>query len=58
MYTYILGNTKLAIDLNLKNKDFRICVELPIKIHQKGYLFIDIPSYEKPCIGRKKSKRL
>ena len=57
LYTYILGDTKLAKDLNLKNKDFRICVELPIKIHRKGYLYKDIPSYEKSRIGGKKGKR-
>ena len=54
LYTYILGDTKLAKDLNLKNKDFRICVELPIYIHKKNYSYIDIPSYEKSRIGGKK----
>ena len=54
LYTYILGDTKLAKSLNLENYDFRICVEIPIKIHKKKYSYKDISSYEKSRIGGKK----
>ena len=54
LYTYIIGDTKLAKELNLKNTDFRICVELPIKIHKKGFKYKDFGSYELPRIGGRK----
>ena len=31
LYTFVLGKTSSAKKLNLKEKDFRLCVELPIK---------------------------
>ena len=31
LYTYVIGKTSKAKDLHLISKDFRICVELPIK---------------------------
>ena len=31
LFTYVLGKTSAAKNLNLKYNDFRICVELPIK---------------------------
>jgi len=54
LYTYILGETQLAKNLNLTNYDFRICVELPIKIHQNKYSYVDIGNYERSRIGGKK----
>ena len=54
LYTYIIGDTKLAKELNLKNTDFRICVELSIKIHKKGFKYKDFGSYELPRIGGRK----
>ena len=35
LFTYILGSTKKFNELNLINKDFRLCVEIPIKIKEK-----------------------
>ena len=54
LYTYVLGDTKLAKNLDLKKTDFRICVELPIKVKQKKYSYRDIYSYERSRIGGKK----
>ncbi len=54
LYTYIVGHTKSAKMLKLKSSDFRICVELPIKVHQKGYSYTDINCYEFKRIGGKK----
>ena len=31
LYTFVIGKTKKAKELNLKQKDFTFCVELPIK---------------------------
>ncbi len=54
LYTYIIGNTKFTKSLNLKSEDFRICVELPIKVHRKGYNYTDFACYELKRIGGKK----
>ena len=31
LYTFVMGNVEKVRNLNLKNKDFALCVELPIK---------------------------
>ena len=41
LYTYVRGETKLAKNLKLKSGDFKICVELPIKVEQFNYNYID-----------------
>ena len=54
LYTYILGKSVSFKKLNLKNYDFRICVELPIKAKRFGMNYISLPSYERSRIGGKK----
>lgn len=55
LYTYILGSTKKAKELNLKYHDFRICVEIPIKAKFYEYKFTSRPSMERKRIaGTKK----
>ena len=54
LYTYVIGETKLAKNLKLKSGDFKICVELPIKVEQFNYNYIDFPCYELKRIGGKK----
>ena len=50
-----MGDTQKAKDLNMQEKDFAFCVEMPIKAKKAGHILISIPSYEKPRIaGRKK----
>ena len=57
LYTYVLCNVKKFNNLNLKNKDFRLCIELPFQISQKKYLYTEISSYERArYAGRKKVK--
>lgn len=51
LYTYVMGDTKKTLDLNLKRKDFRFCVELPIKAHRHGLRINDISAREKERIG-------
>ena len=43
-----------AKDLNLKSKDFKFCVELPIKAKRKGYKLANSKAYERSRIGGKK----
>ena len=55
LYTYVLGKTKKVNDLNLKNKDFCFCVELPIRAKKNNLKLISINSHERSRIaGRKK----
>ena len=54
LYTYVLGKTSKAKDLNLTSKDFKFCVELPIKAKRKGYILTNSKAYERSRIGGKK----
>ena len=54
LYTYILGKTSSFKKLDLKNNDFRICVEIPIKAKFKKMSYKCLPSYERERIGGKK----
>ena len=54
LYTYVLGKTSSIKSLNLKSKDFKLCVELPIKIHRNNFKYICYPCYERKRIAGKK----
>ena len=54
LFTFILGKTDSFKRLNLKNSDFRICVELPIKAKYLDMKCITLPSHERSRIGGKK----
>ena len=54
LYTYVLGKTKKVNDLNLKNKDFCFCVELPIRAKKNNLKLISINSNERSRIAGKK----
>tara|TARA_B100001769_G_scaffold261650_1_gene243290 strand:- start:88 stop:756 length:669 start_codon:yes stop_codon:yes gene_type:complete len=51
LYTFLLGKTVSFKKLNLKSKDFCLCVEMPIKAKRLGMNFIDSPSYERKRIA-------
>ena len=54
LYTYILGKTASFRKLNLKNSDFRICVELPINAKKLNMNYLTLSSHERSRIGGKK----
>ena len=54
LFTYVLGKTKSFKLLNLKSKDFRLCVEIPISAKKMNFSYVDIPSYERKRIAGKK----
>ena len=54
LYTYVLGKTKEALLLNLKSKDFKFCIELPIKAKRSGFRLVNSKSYDRSRIGGKK----
>ena len=54
LYTYVIGKTKLVKSLDLKNGDFKLCVELPIKVHNNKLRYTSVPSIERKRIAGKK----
>ena len=54
LYTYVLGNTVKTINLNLVQKDFTFCVELPIKAKINKLKIVSSACYERRRIGGKK----
>jgi len=54
LYTFVIGNTSKAKLLNLSSKDFRFCVELPIKAKRNNFKIDVFPSFERKRIAGKK----
>ena len=55
LYTFVLGKTEKAKKLNLSSKDFRFCVELPIKAIRNNMKLKSVKSFERKRIaGQKK----
>jgi glycosyltransferase involved in cell wall biosynthesis len=51
LYTFVVGKTNEVKKINLKQKDFTLCVELPIKAKKNKLKISDISSNEKSRIG-------
>ena len=54
LYTFVIGNTSKAKSLDILSKDFRFCVELPIKAKRKNFKIDVFPSFERKRIAGKK----
>jgi glycosyltransferase involved in cell wall biosynthesis len=54
LYTFVIGKTEQANILDLKQKDFSFCVELPIKAKKMKMKLGCIDSYERKRIAGKK----
>ena len=54
LYTFVLGKTKMTLDLNLQSQDFAFCVELPIKAQKKNYKIFSTTAHERARIAGKK----
>ena len=54
LYTFVMGKTQKAKNLELKSKDFSFCVELPIKAAKKSFILDTIPCKEMKRIAGKK----
>lgn len=54
LYTYVLGRTESAKKLNLVQKDFRFCVELPIKAIRNKMRLLSTGAYERKRLAGKK----
>lgn len=51
LYTFVLGKTKSAQSLRLKQNDFTFCVELPIKAKKNNMIMETSKSYERSRIA-------
>ena len=51
LYTFVVGNTDSAKKLNLIQKDFSFCIELPIKAIRQGMTMSSTSSYERKRIA-------
>ena len=51
LYTYVMGETGKFKKLKLNKADFRICVEIPIKIKINNYKYQSIGSFERKRLG-------
>jgi glycosyltransferase involved in cell wall biosynthesis len=51
LFTYIMGETYRFKKLKLQNSDFRICVEIPIKIKLNNFKYVSIASFERKRFG-------
>lgn len=54
LYTYIIGKTKSFKKLELLSGDFRLCVEIPLKMVKKNMLYGEKAVYERKRIAGKK----
>ena len=54
LYTFVLGKTKMTLDLKLQSQDFAFCVELPIKAQRKNYKIFSTSAHERARIAGKK----
>ena len=55
LYTYIIGKTSNFKKLNLKSKDFRLCVEIPIKAKKNNFILQSLRSDERSRISGNKN---
>jgi len=51
LYTYVVGRADKAKELNLSQKNFNFCVELPIKVKKLNMKMQSISSYERKRIS-------
>ena len=54
LYTFVIGKVNIFKKLDIENKDFSFCVELPIKACESGYKLATSKSNERARIGGKK----
>ena len=54
LYTFVIGKVESFKNLNIENKDFSFCVELPIKACKFGYTLATSKSNERARIGGRK----
>ena len=54
LYTYVLCNVNKFNNLDLKNNDFKLCIELPVKVKKNKHSYIDLDMFERKRYDGKK----
>ena len=54
LYTYVLCNVNKFNSLNLKNNDFKLCIELPVKVKKYNHNYVDLEMFERKRFDGKK----
>ncbi len=54
LFTYVVCNVEKFNYLNLKNNDFKLCIELPTKIKKQNFTYTDIEMFERKRFDGKK----
>ncbi len=54
LFTYVLCNVEKFKNLNLKNDDFKLCIELPVKVKKNNYSYTDLEMFERKRYDGKK----
>ena len=47
MYTFFVADTEKIKKMNLKSKGFTICIEIPLVVQRKKFIYSDVSSYER-----------
>ena len=54
LFTYVLCNVEKFNSLKLENNDFKLCIELPVKVKKKNYTYTDLEMFERKRYDGKK----
>ncbi len=54
LFTYVLCDVEKFNDLNLKNNDFKFCIELPVKVKKQNFTYTDLEMIERKRFDGKK----
>ena len=54
LFTYVVCNVEKFNILNLKNNDFKFCIELPTKIKKQNFSYTDLEMFERKRFDGKK----
>ena len=50
----MLCNVDKFNNLNLKNSDFKLCIELPVKVKKNNHTYVDLEMFERKRFDGKK----
>lgn len=54
LYTFMMGKTEIFKKMYFTSQDFRLCVEMPIKLNANNFVIKDCTSHERPRLAGKK----
>tara|TARA_Y100000992_G_C21268959_1_gene495558 strand:+ start:552 stop:1232 length:681 start_codon:yes stop_codon:yes gene_type:complete len=54
LFTYVVCNVEKFNILDLKNNDFKFCIELPTKVKKKNFTYTDLEMFERKRFDGKK----